>query len=314
MKVVVTGATGHLGRYLVQHLAEAGHAVVAASRAGALPALPFGASARPAGVRALALDVGADSAVHQLAPELGPEVALVHLAGWHPAVTANTGPVERRALLEVNVHGTMRVLEAVQRAGGARCVVYASTFEVYAELEAGQEEITERSRLGPRTDYGATKLAGENHCSVFADEEGVRTVSLRMPAVYGPDERTARALPNFLRAVARNQRPTIYGDGADLRGQLHVRDAALALELAMHRGVTGAFNIADGRGYSIAELARTAMQVAGMEGEPERRPRAKPRYDYALSTARARAELGFVPAIALQAGMAEELAWIRAGG
>jgi nucleoside-diphosphate-sugar epimerase len=212
------------------------------------------------------------------------------------------------------VHGTLRLLEAVRRAGGAHSVVYASTFEVYAELEAGHGEITESSRRGPRTDYGATKLSGEDHCLVFMDEEKVRTVYLRMPAVYGPGERTPRALPNFLRAVARGERPTIFGDGGDLRDQLHVRDGAAALELAISSDAAGALNVADGAPHSIAELAQTALDVAGMTGRPERAPRVKPRCDYHMSIERARAALGWTPSTALREGMAEQLAWIRAGG
>jgi UDP-glucose 4-epimerase len=314
MKVVVTGATGHLGRYLVHRLAADGHEVIAASRSGGLPAPPFREIARPGRVRPLAVDLQTDAALPLLAPELGPQIAVVHLAAWHPPATASTGPVERRRLLEVNVHGTLRLLEAVRRAGGAHCVVYASTFEVYAELEAGRGEISESSRRAPRTDYGATKLCGEDHCLVFTDEEKVRTISLRIPAVYGPGERTPRALPNFLHAVARGERPIVHGDGTDLRDQLHVRDAAQALALAITADTGGAVNIADGAPHTIAELAHTAMEVADMAGAPVFQPRIKPRCDYHMNIARARAELGFRPAITLRAGMAEQLAWIRAGG
>jgi nucleoside-diphosphate-sugar epimerase len=313
MKVAVTGATGHLGRHLVHHLAASGHDVAAFSRSGAVPALPFGSSEPRSSVRALAVDLQSDAAVARLAPELGADVAVVHLAAWHPPATASTGPAERRTLLEVNVHGTLRLLEAVRRAGGARCVVYASTFEVYAELEGGQREIHESWRRAPRTDYGATKLAGEDHCLVFADEENVRTVSLRMPAVYGPGESTPRALPNFLHAVAHDRRPTVHGDGGDLRDQLHVRDAAAALALAIDANAVGAYNVADGALHSIAELARTAMELADMAGAPETKPRVKPRCDYHMSIERARLDLGFTPRVALRAGMAEQLAWIRAG-
>jgi nucleoside-diphosphate-sugar epimerase len=310
----VTGATGHLGRYLVRDLLAAGHEVIAVSRSGALPAPPFGTAAAKAdrALRGLAIDLADDRAVARLVPELGPETAVAHLAAWHPAATASTGRAERRTLIEVNTLGTLRLLEAVRAAGGARCVAYASTFEVYADLDAGAVEIDETARLSPRTDYGATKLAGEDHCTVFSDEEGVRTVSLRMPAVYGPGELTPRALPNFLRAVAQGSTPTIYGDGSDLRDQLHVGDAAAALILALHADASGSINVADGHRHSIAELASTAMRVAGMSGSPRVEPRVKPRRDYHMSIARARTQLGFAPGVALKDGMAEQLAWIRA--
>ncbi len=310
-KVLVTGATGHLGRSVV-HLLASRAEIVALSRSGALPPPPFGAE--PASnVRGLAFDVEQDESVPALAAELGPDVALVHLAAWHPPRTAGTTPAERARLLEVNVHGTMRVLDAARRRAGqasVACVVYASTFEVYGLPErAGAVEETDR--LNPITDYGATKLSGEDHLLAFAYEEKARVVALRLPAIYGPGEITARALPNFLRQVAAQKRPVIAGSGEDLRDQIHVKDAARAVELAVFGDASGIFNVADGEAHSIAALARTALRVAGMAGEPELVPEQKARYDFHLSIARARRELGFDPRISLEAGMTEQLDWLR---
>jgi UDP-glucose 4-epimerase len=311
MKVIVTGATGHLGSYTVARLAQLGHEVVAASRAGTVPAWPFGSSESTAPIRALALDLRSDDAVGLLRRELGRDVGLIHLAAWHPPATASTGPAERRELLETNVRGTMRVLEAARQPVGASAVVYSSSFEVYAEPSSAGP-IPETGRLGPLTDYGATKLAGEDHLLSFGYEEHVRVLALRLPAIYGPGERTARALPNFLRAVSRGTRPTIFGDGSDLRDQIHVRDAADALCRGLTAAADGVFNVADGVPHSILELAQTAMRLVGMPGAPELRPREKPRRDFHMSIDRARAELGIAQAITLSAGMAEELAWMRA--
>ena len=118
MKVVVTGATGHLGTYTVAGLAALGHEVIAASRSGALPALPFGAQQHGGSVRAIALDLTRDDAVAALAAELAPNAVLVHLAAYHPEATAATTARDRSALLDTNVHGTMRALEAARREKG----------------------------------------------------------------------------------------------------------------------------------------------------------------------------------------------------
>lgn len=295
--MVVTGATGHLGRAVCAALAN--REVIAASRSGE----SIGSG------RGLTVDLTDDAAVEALEAELGPEVTLVHLAAWHPPATASTTPEDRRRLIETNVLGTMRALDAARRAGIA-AVVYASSFEAYGPPRT--QVIDEAHRTYPETDYGATKLSGEHHLAAFAYEEGVRTVALRMPAIYGPGERTARALPNFLEAVARGERPTIFGDGADLRDQLHVRDAAQAIVAAIERG-EGVYNIADGREHSIAELAQTAIEVADVEGEPAMQPRQKTRRDYHMDIERARRELDFEPSVTLREGMREELAWIREG-
>lgn len=310
-KFVVTGATGHMGRSAVHALAAIGE-VVAASRSGAMPQAPFGETARGQ-VRPLAVDVASDSCVASLRAELGPDVALVHLAGWHPPKTAGTGPLERAALLETNVRGTQRVLDAARRTStgpGVACVIYASTFEVYGIPEQNGP-VLESARLNPVTDYGATKLAGEDHLLAFAYEERTRVVALRLPAIYGPGEITARALPNFLKCVAGGQRPTIVGSGDDLRDQIHVRDSALAIVRSIDAQCSGIFNVTDGESHSIRSLAEAAMTAAGLPGSPELLPSAHPTYAFHMSIERARSELGYVPQVRLLDGMREQLAWLR---
>jgi UDP-glucose 4-epimerase len=309
LNIVVTGATGHLGRQVVHRLASAGHAVVAASRSGKSPEAPY--NHEPVSVATLAIDVGEDGCVDPLAEALGVGGVLVHLAAWHPPATAATTAADRRRLIEVNALGSMRAYEAARKAR-ASAVVYASTFEVYGDVR--DNPITERSRVSPLTDYGATKLSGEDHLCSLTAEEGIRGVSLRMPAIYGPGEVTSRALPNFLRAVARGERPVVAGDGSDVRDQLHVRDAALAIELAILYGGSGIFNIADGEAHRIGEVARAAMEVAGMAGEPGSVPRQKERRDYHMSIELAVRELGFRPEVRLRDGMREQLEWLRSLG
>lgn len=310
-RFVVTGATGHLGRSVVARLAREGE-VVACSRSGAMPEAPFGAA--PAGnVRPLALDIGSDACVETLRAQLGSDVALIHLAAWHPPRTASTTASERAQLLEVNVHGTMRVLDAARRQDGQShvgSVVYASTFEVYGLPEHGAP-IVETDRLNPITDYGATKLSGEDHLLAFAYEERARVVALRFPAIYGPGELTARALPNFLKSVLAGQRPRVAGAGTDLRDQLHVRDAAEAIALAATGEASGIFNVADGQQHSIQALASEALAAAQMATTPERVPADKPSYNFHMNIERARRELGFSPSVTLAEGMREQLAWLR---
>jgi UDP-glucose 4-epimerase len=308
MKVVVTGASGHVGSYAVDSLARAGHEVVAVSRSGQVPPPPFGMPPREPRVRALAVDLTLEASVAPLADALAGADALIHLAAWHPEATASTGRAERHQLLEVNVHGTLRALDAA-RHSRVPVVAYASSFEVYGDAEG--DFITEEARLEPITDYGATKLSGEDHLLAFAYEEKARVVALRLPAIYGPGEKIPRALPNFLRAVARGERPVIAGDGGDLRDQLYVADAVSGIACALAQPVSGIFNLADGERHSVEELARVALEVAGLGGEPERRERVKLRRDYHMSIDKARRELGFAPSMRLREGMALELAWLR---
>jgi UDP-glucose 4-epimerase len=286
MRIVVTGSTGHLGRAVMATLAARGHEAV--------------------GFSSSTLDLTRDASVEALARVLE-GAALVHLAAWHPPATASTTAADRRRLLDCNVFGTMRALEAAR--GRARAFVYASSFEVYGAPRAAP--IDEDHPTYPLSDYGATKLSGEDHALAFAYEERTRVVCLRMPAIYGPGEKTPRLLPSCLAKVARGERPVIEGDGGDLRDQLYFDDAALAVALAVEKDVGGIFNVADGSPHSVAEVARTAMRVAGMAGEPDVAPRKKPRFDYHMSVARAARDLGFTAQVTLEEGMRRQLESMR---
>jgi nucleoside-diphosphate-sugar epimerase len=117
-----------------------------------------------------------------------------------------------------------------------------------------------------------------------------------------------------LRSVLRGERPRVHGDGGDLRDQVHARDAASAFCLALASdSASGLFNVADGERHSVGELARIAMKLAGMSGEPESAPRVKPRRDYHMSIERARRELGFRPSTDIESGMREQLEWLQKG-
>jgi UDP-glucose 4-epimerase len=291
MKIAVTGASGHLGSVLVRALEAQGDVVIA--------------------LRSRDADLAVDECIPALSGKLEGVDAIAHLAAWHPAATAASTPADRTRLLEVNTFGTMRLLEAAVRAS-VRSVVYVSTFEVYGTPATSL--IDEEHSTYPLTDYGVTKLAGEDHVLALANEvPDLRAVVLRMPAIYGPGERTPRILPNSLERVLKGERPVVYGDGGDLRDQIFVDDAARATRLALGSKATGIFNVADGAPHSVGEIARTAMRLGGMDGEPQVEPRQKPRLDFHMSTERAARELGFGGCVSLEEGMKRQLAWLRAG-
>lgn len=310
MKVVVTGATGHLGRFVVERLAHAGCELVAVSRSGRAPEPPFGRPALPP-QQTLALDLCTDDAVTALANVLGPEVTLVHLAGSRPDATDGTRAARDR-LLDLDVMGTQRALEAAGRAG-TRAVIYASSAEVYGVPQT-PAALGEESATRPISDYGVVKLSGEDHLFAFAEEVGVRPVALRFAAIYGPGEHVSRPIPTFLRAVASGRVPEIVGDGSVPCDRIHAADAARAIERAVFTEARGVFNVADGEAHTLDRLATTALEVAGLPGKPERRPSTERSFGVHLAIQRARRVLGFEPEVRLEAGMREELAWLRASG
>ena len=303
MKVVVTGATGHLGPHVVERLLAGGHEVIAASRSGSVPRTR--SSSELAGkVQGLALDLRQDSAVSVLRAQLSPGSALVHLAAERPS--AATSVDDRERLLSLNIHGTMRVLEAARSAiSGAHPVVYACDAEVYGPSAPG-ELLDEESPLRPASDYAASKLSGEDHLFAFEFEEQTRCVSLRLGALYGPGRRELDSLSSLLRPSAEPAPRVLRAHAHELRARVHVRDAASAIERALLGSAQGRFNVADGQALPLQQEVRLALEIANAPGairfeEPARRP-----LQLTLELRRAREELDFCPRFSLADGLREE--------
>jgi dTDP-L-rhamnose 4-epimerase len=173
--------------------------------------------------------------------------------------------------------------------------------------------VVEDAPIEPRSVYAATKAHQEQLCNVFAatHPDVVLTV-LRYHNVYGPrmprDTPYAGVASIFRSAIARGEAPRVFEDGQQLRDFVHVRDVARANELAVRRGVAGAFNIASGTPHSVLDMA-SAIVAAG--AEPGRPPvvvgggRAGDVRHVFASTRKAREELGFAAAVDFDAGMRE---------
>jgi UDP-glucose 4-epimerase len=308
VKVLVTGASGHLGREVVALLLRGGHDVVAVSRSGS-PDLrgPVGQGER---LQSLRLDLAREDAVAQLRPYVLPDTAIVHLAASKPHYA--TVAQERSALLEANVFGTLRVLEAARREnGGASVVVYACDAEVYGSSLVG-ERLDETAFLRPETDYAVSKLSGEDHLFAFEFEEQVRCVSLRFGAFYGSGARRPQPLSAMLEACARREPPVVAGHADERCARIHVRDAARAVERALLAPVSGRFNIADGEPQSLAEAASSALTVCGITEEPRFHSSGEPARRLELELNRARTELGFTASLSLTDAVREE--WQRLQG
>jgi UDP-glucose 4-epimerase len=316
--ILVTGASGHLGQWVVAALTSRGHDVLCAARRPLeAPAIAGLAWSRP--VRTAACDLGQPDGLDALRPHLPSLRAVVHLGAHVPAETARNADEDGDATFRANTAGTARLLALLAEAPRLEAVVYASTFEVYGPVF--RLPIDEQHPTAPTNYYGASKLAGEKYLRLFAGDRTIPGASLRLPAIYGPGDGIRRAIGNFVRAAAAGTPIEIQGDGADLRELIYAGDAAEAVALCLERRGSGVFNVASGRGISIREMAEAAQRAGRDGGHPQTpgggsapvvfRDRVKPRADYVLSIERARHELGWSPTTSLDEGVRAQLAWVR---
>lgn len=208
-----------------------------------------------------------------------------------------------------NVEATQVLLEACIGLTLER-VVYSSSSSVYGDNVA--LPMREDALPQPVSPYGVTKLAAEQLCYLYFVNEGVPTVSLRYFTVYGPRQRPDMGFHKFLRATLLDQPITVYGDGEQTRDFTFVHDAVAANVAAAMRGIPGrVYNIGGGSHVSINQVLDMIARVSGRRPKTIVDPAQKGdmRHTYA-DTSLARADLGFIPKVGLEEGLAAEHAWL----
>ena len=214
---------------------------------------------------------------------------------------------------EVNVLGTLRVLEAA-RHGGVTKVVYSSSAGIFGELKT--LPIREDHPIEPDTPYGASKLCAEKLCLAYAKLYPIDCVCLRYFNVYGVNQRYdayGNVIPIFAHRVLHGEPVTIYGDGEQTRDFVNVRDVASAnLGAARAAGVSGAFNIASGTRITINRLAELVIGESGEAATVQYAPPRKGDVRHSLADiSAAQAAFGYEPRVGMEEGLKEYMSWSR---
>jgi UDP-glucose 4-epimerase len=283
----VTGATGLIGRRVVDRLWRENKDVVAISR-----------SARRAfahlGERAVDLDLAAGD-VAALPMHEG-DIVLIALAS---RITTSADVGLLRQLMSVDSIGHLRLLDHLGDA--ATHVVYASSCTVYGW--PARMPVSDDAPISPANVYALNKVA----CERFLALAPMSVSTLRIAQVYGPGASPEAALYAFLSRAAAGEPPIIRSDPETVRDYVHVDDVVNAICLAARSRFDGTLNIGSGSGVSLRNLAHLCLEVAGLDREPlvEGSPKG-PRQNMWLDLARARQSIGYQPQISLRQGIENE--------
>jgi UDP-glucose 4-epimerase len=298
VRVVVTGGAGFIGSHVVDALLARGDEVHVLDNLanGRRENLDDAATFHEA-------DIRSDSG--RVFDEVQPE-ACFHLAAQADVRVS----VERPDYdAEVNVLGTIRVLEAATRHGAK--VVFSSTGgAIYGEVGSPAGEDHPRRPLAP---YGASKLAGEEYLQTYNRLNNSGHVVLRYGNVYGPRQDPhgeAGVVAIFMNRLRDGQPPRIFGDGRQTRDYVYVTDVARATLAALDAD-DGVYNVGTGSETSVVELLDAIQKVTGTDVEAEladARPGELQRS--VLDIRRAEQELGWRPEYDLAGGLAETWTWI----
>jgi len=220
------------------------------------------------------------------------------------------------ASYQVNVLGTLNLLEAA-RAAKVQRVVFAASSAAYGNSESLPK--VESMLPQPLSPYASGKLAGEHLLRAYASSYGMRTVSLRYFNVFGPrqadDSPYTGVIALFVRALLRGESPVIHGDGLQSRDFTYVSNVVEANLSAMERELPEAgavINVGSGERITLRELHDALSKELGVRIEARHAPaRAGDVRDSLASLEKARALLGYAPRVGWREGLQRTVTWYR---
>jgi UDP-glucose 4-epimerase len=301
MKALVIGGAGFIGSHIAERLTRGGHKVRVLDNfsAGKRTNLAGFASdveviegdIRDAGLLAVAA-AGCEVVFHEAA------IVSVPYSVEHPVETH-----------EVNIRGTLNVLEAA-RVARVRRVVFASSAAVYGDDPVLPK--VETMLPTPISPYGVEKVTAEYYLRTYSTLYGVESVALRYFNVFGPRQDPGSPYSGVIsifvdRAIA-GKGVTIFGDGKASRDFVYVADVVDAnMAAATHEGVSGQlFNVARGQRTTLNELAAMLGRIVGKNlAVDHAAPRAGDIVDSVADVTRARVGLGFVAKVGVEEGLTE---------
>lgn len=310
-QVLVTGAGGFIGSHLCERLVQAGARVRAFVRYNSRGDTGLLADIEPhtrAAIEVVAGDLRDYEAVRQaidgcdIVFHLGALIAIPY-SYLHP-----------REVTEVNVLGTLNVLQAA-RAAGTKRVIHTSTSEVYGTAES--PKITEHHRLQGQSPYAASKIAADKLVESFHRSYGLPTVTVRPFNTYGPRQSMRAVIPTIVAQAIRGPRIRI-GSLTATRDFTFVTDTADGfIAAARADAVLGEeFNLGTDSEITVGEVIEHVARLLGRPLSPEvetdrLRPSASEVYRLRSDNSKAAARLGWRPTVPFDTGLAAVIEWVQ---
>src|SRR5213078_4036596 len=309
MRILVTGGAGFIGSHLVEHLLEAGHAVVILDDFNDF----YDPQIKQANIAGFAKDV----TVHHVDLRDGASVRnLFHREKFeviaHLAARAGVRPSIQQPQLyyDTNVSGTLHLLEAARMTGVER-FIFASSSSVYgvSKTVPFSEDQHLTQTLSP---YAATKIAGEFLCSTYSHLHQLRVVALRYFTVYGPRQRPDLAIHQFTRRIYAGKSIDQFGDGTTRRDYTYIDDVIQGTMAALkYQGPRfDIFNLGESETVQLKDLIVAIENTVGKKAKINQLPEQPG--DMPLTCAdisKARKLLGYKPTTKLEDGLPRFVDW-----
>ena len=303
-RVLVTGGLGFIGLNISQRLLNLGATVTVLDNF-----MPTEISKQLSdlltNIKVAIADIRDEEKVERVVRD---QEVIFNLAGKSGAADSNKTPLND---LDINCRGHLTILEACRVFNPGVAIIFPSSRLVYGKPL--YLPVDEKHPLSPESIYAAHKLAVENYHLIYGNLYGLKSTVLRISNPYGPfqaGEGRAYGIANsFIQAAVSGRPITLFGDGSQRRDYLFIDDLVEALLCAasVEEARGRIYNIGDGQGTSLLELAEMAVLVAG-RGKIVRVPwpeeyRAIETGDYLSDISLARNELGWNPSMDIREGI-----------
>jgi UDP-glucose 4-epimerase len=300
--ILVTGGTGQIGSHIVEKLLTYDSEVSILCRK-ITSSRGIDDLVNENRISFLKCDLAKESDILKIKNSLKDVNLIVHLSSIM-SPTSSSFFEDAVASVNLNIKGTINLLKYTNLSLEYLC--YASSMAVYGTPL--YLPVDENCPTRPLDAYGASKLTTEKYLQLYSEEYGVPVTILRYSSVYGPRNRTKRAIPTFINNVINDERPIIYGDGSVVRDYIYVSDVADATFSAIQRRKNGVYNIGLGKGHSVKEVVDKILKISGKYLKPVYKDTPKD-FDFVYNISRAKNEFGYNPKVDLERGLKNEMAW-----
>lgn len=310
MRVFVTGGAGFVGSQYVRAVLRGEYPGTDGATVSVLDNLTYAGNLGnlPMSSPRLSFTRGDVCDTWLLAELLPGHDAVVHFAA---ETHVDRSLVSGSSFVRTNVLGTQSVLEACWHAG-VRRVVHVSTDEVYGSISEGSW--TESFPLEPNSPYSASKAASDLIARAYWRSHDLEISTTRCCNNYGPYQFIEKLIPLFVTNLLDGLDVPLYGDGHHMREWLYVADHCRAIHLVLMNGRPGeTYNIGGGVEMSNRDLTERLLALCGAGWDRVRTVPDRKAHDerYSVDYTKIQSELGFVPEIGFDRGLAEVVAWYR---
>ena len=321
MRVLVTGAAGFIGSHLVDRLLAEGEEVLGVDdlSSGSLSNLADARRSKMGKFTFQRVDI-TSTALQELIKRQRPEVVF-HLAAQVDVRKSVADPIHDAML---NIVGTLNVLQSAKQAGASKVVFTSSGGCIYGEPDESRLPVTEDQVFWPEalpeSPYGVSKKVVLDYLRYFKTVQDLDFTALALSNVFGPRQEPAsevglegQVVAIFCRKMLGGRPCTIYGDGTQTRDFIFVEDVVSAFLAARDAGSGELVNVGSGTELSVNELYSRLASLTGTRFDPvyaAARPGELNRI--VVDPSKAGQVLGWRPAVDLEDGLKQTVAWFKA--